>query len=141
MEPEKAIRDVNDTDEILHEASCKLFRYDKESKEWRGTGKGTFRITRSPDTRKQRMLVRNIIGKIIFNASFYKGMDLIVKDGKTSGIQFFAAVAEEEFVKDDKGNSSTKMKTELKSFMLKFKPTELAKAAEMMRAGIASLSA
>lgn len=131
---------MNDTDEILHEAPCKLYRYDKESKEWRDTGKGTFRITRSADTRKQRMLVRNIIGKIIFNASFYKEMTLIVQEGKTSGIKFSAVVAEEETVKDDKGVSSTRVKTEMKSFMLKFKPTDLAGAAEKMRAGVASVS-
>lgn len=138
LEPEKAIRDVNDTDEILHEVPCQLFRYDKALNEWKGTGKGTFRITRNPDTKKQRMLVRNIIGKITFNASFYKEMTLLVEEGKKPGIKFSAVVAVEETVKDDSGKSSAVTKNEMKSFMLRLKPTDLAQTASMMRAGVAS---
>jgi len=140
LEPERAIRNENDTDEILHEAPCKLFGYDKASSEWKDTGKGTFRITRSPDTQKQRMLVRNIIGKITFNAGFYKNMEITVQEGKKASIQFAAFVAVEETVKDPTTSLPTTVtKTELKTFMIKLKPTDVAQTAAKIRDSIASL--
>jgi hypothetical protein len=145
LAPEVAIRNENDKDEILFETACKLFRLDTsgDSKdgEWKDTGKGTFRITRSPDNGgKQRMLVRNIIGKVTLNAGFFKEMKISVLEGKQSAIRFAAFVAEEVVSKGGVGEASTVSKTEMKNFMIKVKPAELQKAAEMIRAGIKSVS-
>jgi len=92
---EKAIRGENDKDEILHEVECKLQIFKSPDdlpsapKEWKDLVKGTLRLTRDPETRKQRLLVRNIVGRILFNAAIYKGMK-IIKSKKF--IQFVAVV-------------------------------------------------
>eukprot|EP01034_Spumella_vulgaris_P031405 gene31405-38787_t len=93
LEPEKVLRDVNDTDTILLDVPCKLYGYSKAGNEWKDTGKGSFRVTRSADTNKQRMLVRNPIGKLTFNAGFYKGMQIEKVKG---GVRFSAFVVTDE---------------------------------------------
>lgn len=87
-EPEIILRNDKDTDEILYEVSCKLFRFIKNRNEWSECGKGTFRVTSDPSTNKKRILVRNTVGKITLNTNFFKGMN-IKKSGK-NGIQFIA---------------------------------------------------
>ena len=91
LEPEKVERNKDDTDEILHEcAKCKLFKYKNESKEWTEFGKGVFRVARDSETKKKRILIRNMTGRVVLNVSFYPGMSFS-KVGK-NGIRFMAFV-------------------------------------------------
>jgi hypothetical protein len=122
MEPEKVLRNEDDKDEILFEGVCKLFRYSAEDKEWKDTGKGTFRVTMDQDTKKRRMLVRNGLGKIIFNAAFFKTMK--IERQKKDRLSFAAVV-------DQSGT--------LNQFALKLKESEVEKALEIMKATIAAL--
>ena len=123
LEPEKVSRNPEDRDEILHEVPCKLFRYAKETSEWKDAGKGSFRVTRDPETRKTRMLIRNTLGKVALNSSFYKGMAF--QQAGNAAIRF-AAVA------GDDGK--------LQSLMLKLKPTDVTKTLEMLTAQVAAFS-
>ena len=97
LPPEVVLRNEADKDEILHEVECKLFRLDKEKNEWTEGGKGTFRLTRDPDTKKRRILIRNSIGKVTLNVGFYKGMKF-EKFGK-NGIRFLAVTGSDGEVK------------------------------------------
>jgi hypothetical protein len=112
LEPEKILKNENDTDEILLEVPCKLLGFNKEEKEWKDSGKGNLRITKDPANQKKRILVRNTMGKITLNTSFYKDMKI---DSVKGGIKFFAVVA----------NPSDDKKTELKAFMLKLKDVDI----------------
>jgi hypothetical protein len=112
LEPEKILKNENDTDEILLEVPCKLLGFNKDEKEWKDSGKGNLRITKDPATQKKRILVRNTMGKITLNTSFYKDMKI---DSVKGGIKFFAVVA----------NPSDAQKTELKAFMLKLKDGDI----------------
>lgn len=113
LEPEKALRNENDKDEILFDASSKLMRFDKGSKEWKDMGKGSFRVTSNPDTKKPRMLMRNLTGKIMFNAGFFKDM----KFEKVKGGVKFSAVT----------SISESGQGELNMFIVKVKETEVHK--------------
>lgn len=132
LEPEKVLKNDQDTDIIILEVPCKLFGFSKDSNEWKDTGKGTLRITKPPDSIKQRMLIRNPIGKIIFNANFYKTMKI---DRVKGGLRFSAFVAVETTV-----NSKIETSTELKNFMIKLKGTDVDKTAAKMEEAISSLS-
>lgn len=90
LEPEKALRNEQDTDEIVFEANSKLMRFDKGSKEWKDMGKGIFRITRTQDTKKPRMLMRSLTGKIMFNAGFHANISFEKVKG---GVKFSAVTA------------------------------------------------
>eukprot|EP01038_Epipyxis_sp_PR26KG_P004241 gene4241-6020_t len=131
LPPEIVLKNDNDLDTILHDVPCKLFRLDVESNEWKDNGKGNFRITQSNDssTKKQRMLIRNPIGKIIFNASFFGTMKVAeVKNG----LRFSAVVADEIIGKDGK----TESKIQMKNFLLKLKDSDKAATLSKMEAGI-----
>ena len=86
LEPEEVLKNAKDTDEILYETNCKLFRYNKETKEWKENGKGVLRVTVEPGKSVKRILIRNTVGKITVNANICKGMNF-KKSGK-NGIQF-----------------------------------------------------
>jgi len=88
LEPEEVLRNDQDKDEILYETACKLFRFSKEDKEWRESGKGTLRVTREPGSTIKRILIRNSLGKITLNSNICKGMNF-KKSGK-NGVQFMA---------------------------------------------------
>jgi hypothetical protein len=122
MEPEKVLRNAEDTDEILFESNCKLFRFSKEDKEWKDNGKGVYRVTKAQDNGKKRMLVRNDLGKVIFNAYFYKAMKI---EKQKSGMTFAAVI-------DASG--------ELQKFMLKLKSDVIDKAIEVMNTAITELA-
>lgn len=92
LAPEKVLRNDQDTDTIVLEVTCKLFNYNKADKEWKDTGKGNFRITQDPATKKKRMVMRNGTGKIILNASFFKTFKAERVKG---GLKFSAFVAKE----------------------------------------------
>lgn len=109
LEPEKILRNENDKDEILLEVPCKLLGYSKELSEWRDKGKGSFRLTKDPTTSKKRMLVRNTMGKITFNAAFYKGMKV---DRHKDSLLFSAFVARDESSKPDFQRFTLKLKAE-----------------------------
>ena len=121
MEPEKVLRNPDDKDEKLIECPSKLWRFDSSSGagEWVDVGKGTFSVTKCSETGKQRMLIRNSVGKVVFNAAFYKGMTVNVTP---KNMMTFAAVV------DDTG---------LKKFMLKVKDTD--PVLSKIKAAIASL--
>jgi len=74
LEPEKILPNAADTDEYLYEAVCKLFRFNQEDKEWKDAGKGTLKISKEKDTGKQRILIRDPMGKLSLNCYFYPGM-------------------------------------------------------------------
>jgi len=88
LPPEVVLKNDEDTDEVLHEVACKLFRFDKDGNEWKESGKGTLRITKDIETKKRRILIRNVMGKVTLNSPFYKGMKF-EKMGK-NGIRFTA---------------------------------------------------
>lgn len=92
LAPTVILRNEDDKDEQLYEVRCKLFRLNNETKEWGDLGKGALRITRSPDSGKERILVRNEVGKPLVNAYFFKDMKFEVMK---NGIKFFAFVAED----------------------------------------------
>lgn len=109
LEPEKILRNENDKDEILLEVPCKLLGYSKELSEWRDKGKGSFRLTKDPSTSKKRMLVRNTMGKITFNAAFYKGMKV---ERHKDSLLFSAFVAPDESSKPDFQRFTLKLKAD-----------------------------
>ena len=122
LEPEKILKNDSDTDIILHEAPCKLFRHDKEDNEWKDAGKGTFKITKESDSHKQRILIRDGMGKLALNCYFYKGMKF---DKTANSIKFLAPVGE---------------KGELKMLLIKLKPEDVEKTLEALNKGVNSLS-
>lgn len=121
LPPEVVLRNEADTDEILLDIPCKLFRYDKDRNEWADGGKGTFRITTDPESHKSRILVRNAMGKITINSSFYQGMKFD-KTGK-NGIKF-NAIGED---------------SKLKTVMAKVKPEDLDSALSKLNDCVTSL--
>lgn len=134
LAPEIAQKNAQDNDTVQFEANCKLFRLNQENKEWRDTGKGTFRVTRSNDG-KLRMLIRNQLGKITFNASFFKSMQLTKNESKGT-IQFSAVVADEvaqqgQLVKKD---------PELHGFILKVRPELVGQLEHHMHLGVKEAS-
>ena len=50
-------------------------------------GKGSLRITKNPVSNKQRLLVRNLMGKITLNANFYEKMEFKEVKNKKTKIQ------------------------------------------------------
>lgn len=119
LAPEKVLRNENDKDIILVEAPAKLHNFSTELKEWRDTGKGTFRLTEDPATRKKRMVMRNGTGKITLNAAFFKGFKV---ERSKAGLSFKAFVAKEE------GSSAT----EYKQFLLKLNDINTDKVYNLM---------
>ena len=85
---EVILKNENDNDTVLYEVECKLLRYNTDEKEWKDVGKGNLKCTRDKnDTNaKQRILVRNTMGKITLNTNMFKGMTF-EKAGK-NGIRF-----------------------------------------------------
>ena len=157
LEPERVLKNADDTDEILHEAACKLYGFNKEDNEWKDMGKGTFRLSKLQPAAagegagsgggggggvKQRMLVRNPIGKIIFNAAFYRGMKIERVKG---GLRFSAVVAPEEKpsvstgAAIEGGAATAPPKAELKGFMLKLKADEIERTAAKLEAAVAAV--
>ncbi len=126
LPPEKILKNENDTDDILLEVPCKLFGFNLQEKEWKDSGKGSFRVTKDVNSGKRRMIVRNTMGKITFNAAFYKDMKI---DQVKGGIKFFAVVAD---ATDDK-------KTELKNFMIKLKDFDISRVKSFLESIIKEL--
>lgn len=127
MEAEKVLRHEDDKDDIICDCTCKLLRFDSGKGdngkgEWVDVGKGNFRVTKDSVTGKQRMLVRNSVGKITFNAAFYKGM----KIGRFSKVMLSFGV-----VVDDSG--------QLRNFLLKLKDSEIEGVLTSMQAAINDL--
>lgn len=130
MEPEKILRNQDDKDEILLEVPCKLRSYNKEEQEWKDLGKGSFRLTRDPASGKKRMLVRNTLGRITFNAGFYKNMKI---ERSKQGLQLMALVA---VVKDVKEGRT---ETEMKNFLIKLKDTDIDPVRAQLEAAVKEL--
>ena len=130
LAPEKVLRNENDRDIILHEATAKLFSFNSEDKEWRDTGKGTFRLTEDPDTHKRRMVMRGGTGKLTLNAAFFKGFKVERAKG---GLKFSAFVAKAE------GSVGSAGGTEFKAFLLKLKDADADKVKQLMEQSAAQL--
>lgn len=104
LEPEKVLKNKDDSDIILHEVPCKLYRFDSKYQDcdkegvpvgpikpqWIDRGKGSFRVTKDSTTFKHRMIIRDAIGKITFNAAFYKNMKFDIQQNKS--IKFLALI-------------------------------------------------
>jgi hypothetical protein len=126
MEAEKVLRDEDDKDDIICDCPCKLLRHDngkgeKGEAEWTDVGKGMFIVTQCRETGKRRMLIRNSVGKIMFNAGFYKGM---VIGRRGNNMLSFGAVVDESGI--------------LRKFLLKLKVTEIETVLTAMLAAIGS---
>ena len=126
------LRNAADTDEILHEVPCKLFSFSVADKEWKDTGKGTFRITRDAVSQKQRMLVRNQVGRINFNAGFFPSMKI---EKVQKRLKFAALVAVEETGLNSEGKAV--VRTEMKNFMIQLKPEDLDATQKKMESAVA----
>lgn len=126
LEPEKILRNENDKDEIMVDVPCKLMAFNKELNEWRDKGKGSFRLTKDPDSGKKRMLVRNTMGKITFNAAFFKSMKF---DKSKDNLVFVAFVA-----KDDTS------KPEMSRFMIKFKSEDVDNVKKLLEQAVAEMN-
>ena len=74
------------------------------------------------------MLVRNQIGKINFNANFYKNMKI---EKNKKGLKFSAFVAIE-----GNNNNIKEIKTELKTFMIQLKTTDIDNTYNMLQNSI-----
>lgn len=126
METEKAIRDEDDKDDIVCDCRCRLLRYDtgkgdKGEAEWTDMGIGAFIVTQCKETGKKRMLVRNSVGAIMFNAAFYKGMSI---GRRGNNMLSFGAVVDESGV--------------LRKFLLKLSVTEIETVLKALLAAIDS---
>jgi len=119
LEPEKVHRNADDTDEILHEVKCKLFSFSKEDNEWKDIGLGSFRITKDVVANKKRMLVRNQIGKITLNASFFSKMKI---ERVKKGLRFSVVIAVES---SKPANNTAEVRTELRNYMLQLSSGEV----------------
>jgi len=126
LEPEKVHRNADDTDEILHEVKCKLFSFSKEDNEWKDIGLGSFRITKDAKDHRKRMLVRNQIGKISLNASFYPKMKI---EKVKKGLRFSVVVSV-----DGKG-------AEMRNYMLQLSIGDVSATLAKMEQCIAEVAA
>jgi hypothetical protein len=120
MEAEKIMRNENDKDKIMYEGNSKLYRFDSEKNEWADLGKNNFLMTKCTETGKERMLVRNSVGKILFNAGYYKGMKV---DKNSKGMLSFGVV--------------TDATGKLRNFMLKVKDPDV--VLDLMNKAIANM--
>ncbi len=136
-EPEKVMRNEDDKDEILFETMCTLKRYDMANKEWKESGKGTLRVTKDPDTGKQRILVRELtMGKVTLNAAFFSAMSF-TKIGKNN-IKFHAVVANPNPVPEDAPPGYTHKATSLETYVIKVKNDLVEDTLAKLEAGKAS---
>ncbi len=138
LEPEKVLKNSDDTDEILVESSCKLLKFNKETKEWLDLGKGVFRVTLNPTDKKRRILIRNTIGKVILNISFYKGMKFQISKNQKSGIgsiQFSGYVLLNEIKK----SQSDPDEFGFQMFSVKVKDADLSKSVEVLEESVQKL--
>jgi hypothetical protein len=140
LEPEQVLKNQDDTDEIILEVQCKAYRYNLEDKEWKDMGKGKFRVTKDPMTKKQRMLIRNDVGRTIFNAAFFKAMEFKCTN---KGIRFSAVTEgiKTTIIDDGKGgtNAITEPETSLKNFMIKLNKNEVSKTSQLLENIVKSL--
>jgi hypothetical protein len=135
LEPEKVLKNSDDTDEILVEASCKLLKFNKDTKEWLDLGKGVFRVTLNPSDKKRRILIRNAIGKVILNTSFYKGMKFQNSKNQkssTGSIQFSGYVLLNEIKK----SQSDPDEFGFQMFNIKVKDADLTKSVAILEESV-----
>jgi len=122
---EKVKKEENSEEEILHEFRAKHMKF--ENKEWKRYGVGVLRLYRHKTTSKQRMVIRNELGKVQFNVGVSKGMkfEKKIKSGKKGKAAFVKFCAIEDV---NKG---------LESFMLQVKPESVEKLHEALEAMVA----
>ena len=127
LEPEKVYKNEDDKDIYLHEAACKLFRHDKEQNEWRDAGKCTLRIQKERDTEKQKLLIRDAMGKLLENTYFLKGMKFDVMGKKNNSIRFMAPWENQDKV------------IEMRSLMIKMKESDVPRTLQKLEDAVKSL--
>jgi Ran-binding protein 1 len=125
--PEVILKNSDDKDVVLHEVACKLYKFRADEKEWADLGKGTLRVTKDPDTNKQRITIRNTMGKILVNSYFFKNMNLAPNAAKNT-IQFNALVFDPIDNKSSLGN-----------FYVKLRPDDIQATAKALETGKASV--
>ena len=93
--------------------------------EWKDAGKGSFKITRDEDSTKQRILIRDLLGRLSLNCYFYKEMkfDKFMKKDKAVGLRFMAPSG----------------KGEVKSLLVKMKPEDVDKTLELLKAAVQAI--
>lgn len=117
------MRNEMDRDEILLDLRCKLSRFSKADNEWKDVGKGSLRITKDPDNGKQRILVRNELGKPTLNCNLIAGMKF---ERKKNGIYFVAPLV------DNAG------KVDFTKVLIKLNSEEIDPALSKLEAGVPS---
>jgi hypothetical protein len=123
-QPEVILKNADDKDIILLEVPCKLAKFRAEDKEWADLGKSTFRVSKDPDTNKQRITVRNTMGKILVNSYFFK--DMKVEKAKNC-VKFNAIVFD-----------STENKSVMGNYYVKLREADVDNTMSTMEAGKAS---
>jgi hypothetical protein len=137
LAPEKVLKNDKDTDEILHEVPCKVRWLCTEDKEWKDCGKGTLRITMNPESKKQRILARNEMGKITLNCGFRADMKF---ESKQKGVMFNAFVNVEESRVDPATNKQiVSFTAKIRQYLVTLKPSDIPATMDKLNAGIASL--
>jgi len=141
LEPEKIEKNPDDKDEMVLRVACKLYRFDLDetgAQEWKDMGKGTFSITRNPETKSQRILVRNPMGTVIVNSNFFKTQKFEKKvnpKGKCS-LDFTAIVAETEKIGD---GPETRVVVKLRRFLANIGPQDIQNTLDKLQAAHAAL--
>ena len=109
--------------------ACKLYRFNPETSEWADLGKGSLRIVKSPDPahNKQRIIIRNIMGKPLVNTYFYKNMKFDVI--KNNSIKFSAYIVETD-------NSNNITYKGIRNFNIKVNPNNLQETVRILTAGV-----
>jgi hypothetical protein len=134
------MRNEEDKDEILFETLCTLKRLDTVNKEWKDSGKGTLRVTKDPDSGKQRILVRELtMGKVTLNAAFFAAQTFKKVGLREDSVQFPAMVANPNPVDPDAPAGSSHPDTSLETFVLKVKADRVDKAMEAFQQAVARL--
>jgi len=133
------MKNDEDTDEIQHEVPCRVHWYDVEEKDWKDCSKGTFRLTRDPATKKQRILTRNDMGKITLNCAFYPKMKFEL-NSKRRAVVFLAFVSVEKSSVDPTTNKQeVTSTTEPRQYMIKLKESDIPATMEKLKAAVDSL--
>ncbi|KAG7379351.1 hypothetical protein PHYPSEUDO_008707 [Phytophthora pseudosyringae] len=80
--------DSPDDDCTFEAEKAKIFEFKKDEKRWADKGVHPLKVLVSKETKSARILVRNEIGKIVLNASLYKGMAVRPHEakGKKTGV-------------------------------------------------------
>ncbi|KAF7637668.1 RanBD1 domain-containing protein [Meloidogyne graminicola] len=73
-----------ESEEVIYETRCRLFRFDKSAKEFRARGTGDIKILLNKQTNRYRCIARNseAISKIITNFTLFSNFKIEKKEEK-----------------------------------------------------------